>query len=219
MAYYKKFTEQDGPMPSRINKERTEKTIEHILEKIHTEADPEILNEYRSLLRKKTSLFNRSYVGAYLLMQLEGGDRGKRHRSERPAASRSEASRDNFKNEPARFLPEEESVRLFFSIGRNRKVSPRELFQFIVTKTRVSRDDLGIIRVLDNYSFVQVRVSAADEIIAALDGAGFRGRTLTVNYARNHDDGQTGGIAAAASPRDTEAASGGKQPAEPAGDA
>ncbi|MDR1373942.1 MAG: DbpA RNA binding domain-containing protein [Treponema sp.] len=171
-------------MPSRIDKEKTEKTIESILEKIHTEADPELLNEYRSLLRKKTSLFNRSYVGAYLLMQLEGGGGSRRRRGERPAA----ASRDVLKNEPDRFLPEEESARLFFSIGRNRKVFPRELLQLISTKTTVSRGDVGTIRILDNYSFVQVRSSAADEIMTALNGTSFRGRTLTVNYARGHDD-------------------------------
>jgi hypothetical protein len=196
-------------MPSQIDKERTEKTIEIILEKIHAEADPELLNEYRSLLRKKTSLFNRSYVGAYLLMQLEEGDGGKRRRGGHPAVSRTEVSRDNFKNEPNRFLPEEESARLFFSIGRNRRVFPRELLQLISAKTMVSRDDVGTIRILDNYSFVQVRSSAADEIIAALNGASFRGKTLTVNYARSHDD--------AASLQDGDAAPGRKRPVEAGG--
>jgi hypothetical protein len=177
-------------MPSHIDNERTEKTIEIILEKIHTEADPELLNKYRALLRKKTSFFNRSYVGAYLLMQLEEADGGRRRRGERerPAAPRSEASRESFKNEPNRALPEEESTRLFFSIGRNRRVFPRELLQLINAKTSVSRDDVGTIRILDNYSFVQVRTTAADGIIAALNGVSFRGRSLTVNYARGHDD-------------------------------
>ncbi|MDR2185660.1 MAG: DbpA RNA binding domain-containing protein [Treponema sp.] len=193
-------------MSSQIDKERTEKTIEIILEKIHAEADPELLNEYRSLLRKKTSLFNRSYVGAYLLMQLEEGDGGRSRRDGRPpAASRTGTSRDALKNDPNRSLPEEESARLFFSIGRNRRVFPKELLQFIAAKTPVSRDDVGTIRILDNYSFVQVRSSAADEIIAALNGVSFRGRPLTVNYARNHDD---------AAPPHEGIASGGKRPAE-----
>jgi hypothetical protein len=196
-------------MPLRIDKERTEKTIEIILEKIHTEADPELLNEYRSLLRKKTSLFNRSYVGAYLLMQLEEGNGGRHRRGGRSAVPHAEVSKDSFKNEPNRSLPEEESVRLFFNIGRNRRVFPRELLQLIGTKTPVSRDDVGTIRILDNYSFVQVRNSAADEIIAALKGASFRGKTLTVNYARNHDD--------AAPLQDGDAASGRKRPVEAGG--
>jgi hypothetical protein len=81
-------------------------------------------------------------------------------------------------------IPEEESVRLFVSIGRNRKVFPREILALISAKTQVSRDDVGAIRILDNYSFVQVRNTAADTLIEALNGQNFRGRTLTVNYAR-----------------------------------
>jgi len=41
-----------------------------------------------------------------------------------------------------------------------------------------------MIRILDNYSFVQVRDTKADEIIDKLTGHKFRGRTLTVNYAK-----------------------------------
>jgi RNA recognition motif-containing protein len=41
---------------------------------------------------------------------------------------------------------------------------------------------------LDNYSFIQVRSSAADTIIEALNGQSFRGRILSVNYARPRKD-------------------------------
>jgi hypothetical protein len=88
-------------------------------------------------------------------------------------------------------IPEEESVRLFVGIGRNRKVFPREILGFINAKTEVSRDDIGSIRILDNYSFVQVRTSAADTLIQALNGQNFRGRTLTVNYARARREEET----------------------------
>jgi len=86
-------------------------------------------------------------------------------------------------------LPEEESKRLFISIGKNRRLYPRELAAFISSKTSASREDIGIIRILDNYSFVQVRDTKADEIIEALNGTRFRGRTLAVNYAKSRDQG------------------------------
>jgi hypothetical protein len=53
-----------------------------------------------------------------------------------------------------------------------------------MSKTAAAREDIGVIRILDNYSFVQVRDKRADEIIKALNGIRFRGRTLTVNYAK-----------------------------------
>jgi hypothetical protein len=172
-------------MPSRIDKERITRTIETILEKIHTEADPHLLNEYRSLIRKNVSFFSRSYMAAYLLMRLEGGlpaqSAGRRRRTEKPPKEESRIG-------PARYLPEEESVRLFISIGRNRKVYPREIIGLISTNTGADRDDIGNIRILDNYSFVQVKTGAADGIIEALNGQQFRGRMLTVNYARNRKE-------------------------------
>jgi hypothetical protein len=85
-------------------------------------------------------------------------------------------------------LPEEESSRLFVSIGRNRKVFPREIIGLLNAKARITRDDIGGIRILDNYSFVQVRNAVADAVIKALNGQNFRGRTLTVNYARTKQD-------------------------------
>ena len=89
-------------------------------------------------------------------------------------------------------LPDDESVRLFISVGRNRRIYPREILGLICTKTAVSKDDIGLINILNNYSFVQVRTSAAEEIIAALNGINFRGRTLAVNYAKaRKDDGES----------------------------
>jgi hypothetical protein len=57
----------------------------------------------------------------------------------------------------------------------------------------VSREDIGAIRILDNYSFIQVRDTAADAIIEALNGMSFRGRVLSVDYARTRKDGSGNG--------------------------
>jgi len=54
-----------------------------------------------------------------------------------------------------------------------------------VSKTSAEREDVGVIRILDNYSFIQVRDTKADEIIKTLTGIRFRGRTLSVNYAKS----------------------------------
>jgi hypothetical protein len=86
---------------------------------------------------------------------------------------------------PPPVLSDEESRRLFISIGRNRHLFPREILGLIINKAQVAREDIGMIRILDSYSFVQVRDTAADTIIEALNGTMFRGRTLAVNYARS----------------------------------
>ncbi|GHV06702.1 hypothetical protein FACS189485_15680 [Spirochaetia bacterium] len=104
-------------------------------------------------------------------------------RKSRPSL-RTESQNETNREPPRPPLPEEESRRLFISIGRNRRVFPREILGLITVKAEISRDDIGAIRIMDNYSFVQVRDSVADDIIEALNGQPFRGRTLTVNYAR-----------------------------------
>ncbi|MDR1655892.1 MAG: DbpA RNA binding domain-containing protein [Treponema sp.] len=179
-------------MSSQIDNEKVEKNLTRILEKIRVEADPQILSVYRSLFKKKVSLFNRSWAAAYLLMLYDQGNSNS-DRNERFHGRKFRKSRDESWNEDERKpypLSDEESKRLFMSIGRNRRVFPREILGLITTKTDVKREDVGAIRILDNYSFVQVRDIVADGIIEALNGKLFRGRPLTVNYARSRLDSE-----------------------------
>jgi hypothetical protein len=187
-------------VPDKIDKESLVRRIHSLLDEIQNEAEPQLLNQYRAVFRKEVSFFRRSYLAAYLLMLAEQGKNWGRRRDSR----RTEDNRGNFreddsgKNDERRedfrsqeeihFLPEEEAARLFVSIGRNRKVFPREIIGLLNAKARVTRDDIGGIRILDNYSFVQVRNAVADTVIKALNGQNFRGKTLTVNYARTKKD-------------------------------
>ncbi|MDR2517537.1 MAG: DbpA RNA binding domain-containing protein [Spirochaetaceae bacterium] len=187
---------------------RIKNRIREGLEKAYAEADPVLLNRYRALFKKEVSLFRRSYAAAYFLMELDQG--GPRYSPERGrAGSAVRGGRGGFRYEGksgegagsgAATLPEEESTRLFFGAGRSRRVFPRELLGLILSRTMAVRDDVGLIRILDNYSFVQVRSSVAEEIIKALNGKSFRGRPLTVNYARDRktseaeNGGENGGV-------------------------
>jgi hypothetical protein len=199
-------------MPSQFDKEKTKKSIALILDKVKNEADPHLLNEYRSLFKKEVSLFKRPWAAAYLLMLYDQGalhqgtaarfDKNRNRQSGGPERSpnrqgryqdrkspENSAAGESWRNEQPRHpLPEEESRRLFISIGRNRRVFPREILGLINTKTAIPREDIGAIRILDNYSFVQVRSTVADTIIEALNGQPFRGRVLSVNYARARKD-------------------------------
>jgi hypothetical protein len=164
-----------------MDEENVRKRIRTILDELHNEADPRLLNRYRSVFRKEVSFFRRSYFAAYLLLLDQEG---------KPAARPKKESRHERREsaEEAHVLEEEESARLFVSIGRNRKVFPREILGLINSRAHVAREDIGTIRILDSYSFVQVRTAAAPAIIGALNGQSFRGRTLTVSYARVKKD-------------------------------
>jgi len=176
-------------MTQSFNKEKTKKIISLVLEKIKTEADLQELSEYQSLLKKETSIFNRSKVAAYLLMLCDQGKTLRVTDYRRPPAPRPGRKED--RSEAQRYpLSDKESTRLFFSVGRSRRVFPREILGLINSKTAIPREDVGAIRILDNYSFVQVRESVAEKIIEALNGINFRGRPLTVNYAKSNKDAE-----------------------------
>jgi hypothetical protein len=178
-------------MSSQFDKEKLQERIQEILEKIKTEMDPEVLNEYRSILKKEVPFFTRSYFAAYLLMQLDGGYRGRKpfdSRGKKPSFSRTNNS-EHPKRDPDTYpLAEADSVRLFINVGRNRRVFPREILGLINSETATPKEDIGAIRILDNYSFIQVRNTVADTLIEALNGKNFRGRVLTVNYAKTRKE-------------------------------
>lgn len=125
-------------------------------------------------------------------MEMDQGEDGKsgafRERNSRKFQKTALEKDGGNRQESRKALPEEGSVRLFISIGRGRRVFPREILGLIASKTSVSKDDIGAIRIFDNYSFIQVRTTAADEIIETLNGKTFRGRSLVVNYARTRKD-------------------------------
>jgi hypothetical protein len=178
-------------MSSQFDKEKLQEKLQEILVKIKTEADPELLNAYRSILRKEVPFFTRSYVAAFLLMQQEGSSHGRKPYENHNKRSRfsSNDGAERQKRDPDSYpLAEADSVRLFINVGRNRRVFPREILGLINSETATPKEDIGAIRILDNYSFVQVRNTIADTLIEALNGKNFRGRILTVNYARDRKE-------------------------------
>jgi hypothetical protein len=233
MPNWKKLNAQEKAMSSQLNREKTRRTIKQLLNNMKTEADPHLLNEYRSLFKKEVSLFRRSWAAAYLLMLCEQGkplafmgpdtaararpaDKFEKNRSRKFGdAGRNQDRQGRAPERPERNprprsdeggpkapypLPDGDSRRLFINVGRNRRVFPREILGLINTKTAIPKENIGAIRILENYSFIQVRDTVADRIIEALNGQPFRGRILTVSYAR--DRNEEGGEPAAFDGRD-----------------
>lgn len=130
--------------------------IANILKQIKSEENPEDLNRYRRIIRKNVPLTLRSYFTAYLL----------KSQGERKAPGN-----DGF-------------VKLFVSIGKNRHVYPRDFVDLFTSALKISRAQLGEIKVLDSYSFIEIRPQYADKAIELLSGKEFKGKQINVNFAR-----------------------------------
>ena len=102
---------------------------------------------------------------------------------------------EQVKAEPRPVLADDVSTTLFISIGRNRRVYPRDLIGLLMQNAEMDREHIGDIRVLDNYSFVQVITEDAEKIIAALNEFEYRGRKLAVSYSRKKEESaETSGL-------------------------
>ena len=197
-------------MPVYIDKEKVKQTIAVVLDNIKTEADPWLLAEYHRLFKKEISVFNRAKAAAYLLMLCDQGKplrlakqgRDKQERFDKQGRLATQDDSARKKNPPRKVVSDEgadtvrssiadaESVWLFFSVGRSRRVHPRDIIGLITTQAAAVREDIGSIRSLESYSFVQVRDTAAEKIIESLHDIKFRGRPLTVSYAKPRKSGE-----------------------------
>lgn len=79
---------------------------------------------------------------------------------------------------------------IFIGIGRNRRVYPRDLVGLLVSVAGLDRERIGDIRVLANYSFIQLFTEDCEKAIAALNGYDYRGRKLSVSYSRQKEEGE-----------------------------
>ena len=176
--------------------------LERMVHTVREDEDPEELKVYRALFKKHVPFNLRGYLLGYLIKALVArestspaartpaprspaprtpapptpGPRPQERRAEAPRRRRREA-------EPA---PAANGLRrLFVSVGRNRRVRPEDLTSLISAAVPVERSQFGAIRILDSYSFIEVPEGVAEETIAALSGTSFKGRRITVDFARS----------------------------------
>ena len=172
-------------------------------------ANPDELEALKKVFKKNVPLTMRSYVAAYLLRNAGGAifrfnkfnDREDFHSNREERFNRYErnesASEDSSSSAPAepreRFtrvqIPAENAEVVFVSIGRNRRVFPHDLVGLFISVAGIEKERIGDIRVLANYSFVQLFKEDAEKAISALNGHVYRGRALSVSYSKQRDEG------------------------------
>ena len=188
-------------------KERFAALLADAVVQVKTQEDPLVLNDYKKLFKKNVPLFLRSYVAAYLAKQIASGNsfsagKNKNGRTEYSRFNRNGANGERAVSEtsgrikregpsPRIVIAPESAAAVFISIGRNRSVFPRDLIGLIMQRAGLERDRIGEIRVLDNYSFVQVYAEDADKIIDAINGTEYRNRKITVSHSRKKDEQDT----------------------------
>ena len=201
-----------------INEAQLEDFLKTAADRVRTSENVDLLSDLNKLFKKNVPLTVRKYVIAYLLKEalkhyhpfnrrerFERNDRNERNtrgRQERNFRQeyhqeRAENTADTAENtaaeeerprHPRVEIPEDQATSIFISIGKNRRVYPRDLVGILIAIAGIDRERIGDIKVLANYSFVQLYTEDAQTAIDKLNGYDYRGRKLAVSYSRQKSD-------------------------------
>lgn len=200
-----------------VSEEQVASFLAEALKNLGTASDTEIdsLNSVYKMFKKNVPFSKRKYVTAQLVKQLQGGRRfdrserfsrgdrnerfNSRDRNERQERTRTDnrPAREGFEHEerprtPRVVIDPSVAKSIFISIGRNRRVFPRDLLGLLVSVAGLEREKIGEIKVLTSYSFVQLYADDCEKTIAALNGYDYRGRKLSVGYSRKAGEDHEG---------------------------
>ena len=142
------------------NKDILKGMLKNFIKKIREEEDPEELNSYKKIIKRYVPITLRTYLSAYMLKEIAGKDTPK----------------------------ERDYKTLFVSVGKNRRVFPKDLSRLFSGSLKIDRSRIGGIKVLENYSFIDIPSNLSEQAIEKLNGVDFRGRKITVNYARKKEE-------------------------------
>ena len=203
-----------------INEAQLEEFLKSATDRVRTSENVDLLSDLNKLFKKNVPLTVRKYVIAYLLKEalkhyhpfgnrrdrFERNDRTDRNernnrnrqernfrqeRAERPAETvEAPAAEEERPRHPRVEIPEDQATSIFISIGKNRRVYPRDLVGILIAIAGIDRERIGDIKVLANYSFVQLYTEDAQTAIDKLNGYDYRGRKLAVSYSRQKSDAE-----------------------------
>lgn len=188
-----------------INEEQVASFLKDIVRRVESSSDSDIenLKTLKKLFKKNVPFSRRAYVASLLIKNATSGFRSNRFnrdsKNERFSNRREERYNRNERIEdrkseeqserPARVtIAPEAAGTIFVGVGRSRGVFPRDLVGLLVSVADFDRSRIGEIRVLSNYSFIQLFSEDCDKAISALDGYEYRGRKLSVSYSRKKED-------------------------------
>ena len=169
------------------------------------ESNPEYYEELKKVFKKNVPLTRRSYVAAFLLKCSSGSifrfnntksrEEYRRNRDEsHRTRTESHENGEKFFEQKEKFqrvtIDAENGATVFVGIGRNRRVFPNDIVGLFAGAAGISPARIGKIRVLANYSFVELFKDDAEKAINILNGYEYRGRKLSVSFSAKREDGQ-----------------------------
>lgn len=216
-----------------INEAQIADYLANATDRVKTTENVDILSDLNKLFKKNVPLTVRKYVIAYMLKEslkhyhfsnhrrperTERADRQERPNRNRPdfrnnhteerSVPAAEAATEERPHHPRVEIPEDQASSIFINIGKNRRVYPRDLVGILIAVAGIDRDRIGDIKVLAQYSFVQLYSEDVQTAIDKLNGLEYRGRKLAVSYSKQKGSEDSADEAASEIPADIPSAYG-----------
>lgn len=184
------------------------KTLQETLTNVKTVADPYLLNDLKKVFKKTIPLSMRSYTGAYLAMcamqhtgksfshSYEHYDHSKKFnhfQDKQDKQDNNDLQGFEQAHEKPFFAPRQPRKQvmidpsvaksIFINVGKNRHTFTKDIVGLLCSVAQLSNDRIGKIKVMPNYSFVELFAEDAQKAITLLNGYEYKRRPLMVSYS------------------------------------
>ena len=76
-----------------------------------------------------------------------------------------------------------ENIKLFVNVGRKDKIMVKDIVGSFAANALISGSDIGKIKILDNFSFVEVPAQYAEDVLSGMNGKQIKGRNVNIEFA------------------------------------
>jgi len=81
--------------------------------------------------------------------------------------------------------PNTDKVKLFFNLGKKDKIMAKDIIGSLSANIGIFGSEIGKIKILDKFSFVEVPFQYVDEIIKGMEGKQIKGRDVKIEVANS----------------------------------
>jgi len=186
-----KFAQQEIPAPDAI----CEKQLMHLVDKItETEVNSEGIDKYLPTVMEKLGEFSKEeiitkFVSAEFNRFLDYYSKASNINAKADSRDRGERDRDGGRNSRRdrergdkndRGFNDANQQRFFVNLGRKDGFNHGALLRLVCDNTGLSKNNVGKIDILNNFSFFEVEKSSAGSIVSSLKGVDFEGKEMNV---------------------------------------
>ncbi len=186
---YSKSKLKIGKLPTikEVNKIKNQKQIKLIQEEIEKATEEEDkwnkeekeneLQLFKDLMEENNNDYQRVAQALFTIIMKNGVN------SNSSKEEKSNAKIENVSIQDS--IDENGNVKLFLNLGKRDKIMVKDIVGSVTANTALSGDDIGNIRLLDNFTFIEVPKEYVEELLAGMHGKPIKGKDANFEIARN----------------------------------